>query len=89
MKTSENERQETVQQLSSKIEDYEKQTEQLQQNLADKDNERNSLNERANQVELELKNAIDDHTLTTTKYDALVVERDAEVQQTAHQAEER
>jgi len=60
---------------SSMIEDYQKQIGQLQQNLSEKDNERSSLSERLNKLELELKKTIDDHASTMTKYESLVKEQ--------------
>jgi chromosome segregation ATPase len=83
-----NERREKVEQLSSQFENYQKQIEQLQQNLCEKDNERSSLSERLNEVELELKKAIDDHASVKAKYESPIEERDALVgQQILHSTE--
>jgi septal ring factor EnvC (AmiA/AmiB activator) len=57
------------------VEDYQKQIEQLQQNLSEKDNERSSLSEHLNEVELELKKTIDDYASAMTKYESLVKEQ--------------
>jgi chromosome segregation ATPase len=70
-----NERQMKMEQLSSIVEDYQKQIEQLQQNLSEKDNERSSLSEHLNEVELELKKTIDDYASAMTKYESLVKEQ--------------
>ena len=48
--------------FSSIVEEHQKHIEQLQQTLFEKDNERNSLNQRLNELELELQKTIDDHT---------------------------
>jgi len=79
LKTSQNEidneRQMKIEQLSSIVEDYQKQIEQLRQNLSEKDNERSSLSERLNEVELELKKTIDDYASAMTEYESLVKEQ--------------
>ncbi len=92
MKTSqnelENERRENTEQLSSQFENYQKQIQELQQNISEKDNERNALSERLNDVELELKKTVDDHASVKAKYESLIDERDALVgQQTLHSTE--
>ncbi len=69
--------------------DYQKQIEELQQNLSEKDDERTSLSERLNEVELELRRALDDHASTTAKYELFVEERDALIKQEAHHSAER
>jgi len=69
-----NERREKIEQLSSQLEDYQKQIQQLQQNLFEKDNERQSISERLNEVELELKKAIDNQVSTMTRYELLAEE---------------
>jgi len=74
---------------SSIVEDYQKQIEQLQQNLSEKDNERTSLSERLDEVELELKKAIDDHASIAAKYETLIEERDALVGQKILHSTER
>jgi len=62
--------------------------EQLQQNLVEKDNERSSVSERLNEVELKLRKTLDDHASTMTECQSLVEERDALVeQQKLHSAE--
>jgi len=83
-----NERREKMEQLSSQSESYQKQNEQLQQNLSEKDNQHTSLSERLNEVELELKKAMDDHASTMAKYETLIEERNAlGEQQALHSAE--
>jgi len=84
-----NERRERLEQLCSKFENYQKQIEQLQENLSEKDNKRTSLSERLSEVEVELKNAIDDHALLKTKYETLIEERNALEAQHALQSAER
>ncbi len=72
-----NERREKVEQLSSQSENHQKQIQELQQNISEKDNERTSLSERLNEVELDLKKAIDDHASLKAKYETLIEERNA------------
>jgi len=84
-----NERRDKLEQLSSQSENYQKQIEQLQQNLSEQDHERTSLSERLNEVELELKKAIDDHASLKTKYQTLIEERNALKEQRALQSAER
>jgi len=84
----ENERREKTEQLSSQFENYQKQIQELQQNISEKDNERNALSERLNEVELELKIAVDDHASVKAKYETLIEERNAlGEQQALHSAE--
>ncbi len=85
----ENERREKVEQLSSQSEDYQNQIQQLEQNLFEKESERNSLNERLNEVELELNKTLDDHAMIISKYESVVEERDALVQEGARRSTER
>jgi len=83
-----NERREKVEQLSSQSENHQKHIQELQQNISEKDNERTSLSERLNEVELELKKAVDDHASLQGKYESLIEERDALVgQQILHSTE--
>ncbi len=84
-----NERREKVEQLSSQSENYQKHIQELQQNLSEKDNERSSLSERLNEVELELKKAVDDHVSLQAKYETLIEERNALVEQQALFSTER
>jgi uncharacterized protein (DUF3084 family) len=63
---------------SSIVEDYQKHIEQLQQNLFEKDNEINSLNQRLNTLELERQKIIDDHT---SKLQSIIQERDTLIEQ--------
>jgi flagellar biosynthesis chaperone FliJ len=74
---------------ASKIEDYEKQIEQLQQNLSQKDEERTLLQERLNEVELQLTKSSDDYASTIAKHELLLQERDSLVQQQLIQSTER
>ncbi len=74
---------------ASKIEDYEKQIEQLQQNLSQKDKERTLLQERLNEVELQLTKSSDDYASTMAKHESLLQERDSLVQQKSIQSTER
>ncbi|CAF1400921.1 unnamed protein product [Adineta steineri] len=66
---------------SSIIENYQKQIDQYQQNLVEKDEERNLLRERFNEVELEYQKIQNDNTLTTSKCESLEKERDALIEQ--------
>jgi len=89
----ENERREKVEQLSLLSENYQKQNEQLEQNISEKDNERTSLSERLNEVELELRKIRDEHALKLVKDEedlqSLVKERNALIeQQTLHSEEQ-
>ena len=58
--------------LSSPHENYQKQIEELQHNLSQKEDERSLLENRLNEVEHELKTTADDYASTTTKYESLV-----------------
>jgi len=71
--------------LISAIENQTAQIESLQQQ---KDQETNLLRERLNEVELELRKTLDDHALTMNKYQSLVEERTALVQQQSLQSED-
>ncbi len=51
------------------IEEHQNKIEQLEKNLFEKDNETNSLTQRLNELELELKRAIDDHKSKSNKYE--------------------
>jgi predicted nucleic acid-binding Zn-ribbon protein len=77
----------------SAIEDYEKQIDQLQQNLSHNEDERSLLRERLNEVELEFRKTVDDNTSTLTMYEeqlqSLVTERNALVEQQVRQSVER
>jgi len=84
-----NERQEKVEQLSLQSENYQKQIEQLQQNLSEQDHDRTSLSERLNEVELELKKAVDDHASVKAKYELLTEGQNALVEQQALHSTER
>lgn len=66
---------------ASIIEDYQKQVNQLQQTLSQKDEERSLLREHLNEVEVELRKAFDDHALTTDKYELLKQERDVLIEE--------
>ncbi|CAF1401674.1 unnamed protein product, partial [Adineta steineri] len=66
---------------SSIIENYQKQIDQYQQNLVEKDEERNLLRDRLNEVELEYQKIQNDNTLTTSKCESLEKERDALIEQ--------
>ncbi len=61
---------------NSMVEDYEKQIQELQLKLSEKDNERSALIVRLHEVEVELTKTLDDHTSTVTKYESLIKERD-------------
>jgi len=74
---------------ASKIEDYEKQIEELQHNLSQTDVERILLEERLNEVELQLTKSSDDYVSTVAKHESLLQERDALVQQQLIQSTER
>ena len=75
------------------IADYEKQIKQLQQKLSQNEDERTLLRERLNEVELELRQTLDDRASALTMYEqqleALVQERNALVEQQVHQSAER
>jgi len=91
--TLDNERQMKMEQLSSIVEDYQKQIEQLQQKLSEKDNEQISLGERLNEVELELRKTVDHHASKLIKYEedlqSLVQERNALLENQRHYSEEQ
>jgi septal ring factor EnvC (AmiA/AmiB activator) len=70
----------------SMLEEYQKYIEQLQQSLFEKDNEKNSLNQRLNELELELQKTIDDHT---SKLQSIIQERDALIEQERIHSEEQ
>jgi chromosome segregation ATPase len=72
LETSHNERQEKI----PSTEDYQKQIEQLQQNLSENEKERNALSERLSEVELELRKTIDEHESTMSQYESLLEARD-------------
>ncbi|CAM4859045.1 unnamed protein product [Rotaria socialis] len=76
----------------SAIEDSEKQIHQLQQKLSQNDDEKLLLRERLNEVELELRKVLDDHTSTRARYEeqlqSLITERDAIVEQQVLQSNE-
>ncbi|CAF3726526.1 unnamed protein product [Rotaria magnacalcarata] len=76
----------------SATEDSEKQIHQLQQKLSQNDDEKLLLRERLNEVELELRKVLDDHTSTRAMYEeqlqSLITERDAIVEQQALQSNE-
>jgi hypothetical protein len=74
---------------SSLIQDYQKEIDQLQQNLSQKDAQQTSLQEHLNQVELELKKVVDSHALAMNQYESLIQERDALVEQQVLQSAER
>ncbi|CAF1419954.1 unnamed protein product [Adineta steineri] len=59
-------------------EDYQKQIDQLQKHLSQKDEERSLLRERLNEVEVEFRKTLDDHESTVNKYEFLKQERDDE-----------
>jgi flagellar biosynthesis chaperone FliJ len=67
---------------SSIVHDYQKQIDQLQEKLSQKEDEQISLSERFNEVDLELRKAVNDHASAMVKYQSLVE------QQTLH-AEDR
>jgi predicted nuclease with TOPRIM domain len=74
---------------SSIIENYQKEIAQLQESLSRKDDERTLLRDRLNEVELELRKTLDDYASKMTKYESLVAERDALVEQEALRSAER
>ncbi len=74
---------------ASKIEDYEKQIEQLQHNLSQNDEERILLEKHLNEVELQLTKSSDDYASTIAKHESLLQERDSLVQQQSIQSTER
>ena len=67
---------------SSIVHDYQKQIDELQEKFSQKVDEQISLSERLNEVDLELRKAVDDHASAMVKYQSLVE------QQTLH-AEDR
>jgi chromosome segregation ATPase len=62
-------------------EDYQKQIDQLQQNLSQKDEERTLLREHLNNIELELRKTLDDHASTKSQFESITQERDTLVDQ--------
>ncbi len=77
---------------SSIVEEHQKYIEQLQGTLFEKDNQRNSLSERLNTLELELQRTVDDHTWKSNEYEeslqSLTQERDALIEQQAIHSKE-
>ena len=70
------------------IEDLRKEISQLQDNLSLKDDERILLQERLDEVELELSKTLNDQASTMSKYQSLVNERNVLIeQQTIHSTE--
>ncbi|CAF3453950.1 unnamed protein product, partial [Rotaria sp. Silwood2] len=53
----------------------------IQGNLSDKDQEKSLLEKRLNELELELKKTLNDHSLTMIKFESLAREHDVLVQQ--------
>jgi hypothetical protein len=85
---SQAERDRVEKQVQTEIEDYQKQIDQLQQILSQKDEERNLLREHLNNVELELRKTLDENISTMSILESIVEERDALVkQQTLHSVE--
>ena len=85
---SQAERDRIEKQLRTEIEDYQKQIDQLQQTLSQKDEERNLLREHLNNVELELRKTLDENISTMSILESIVEERDALAkQQVLHIAE--
>ena len=77
----------------STIEDQQNQINQLQQKLSANEDERTLLRERLNEVELEFRKTLDDHTAIITmneeQLESLVQERDALVEQQVLESAER
>ncbi len=75
------------------IGDYEKQIKQLQQKLSQNEDERSLLRQRLNEVELEFRKTLDDHSSTSAMYEeqfqSVVQERNTLVEQQALQSAER
>ncbi|CAF0830686.1 unnamed protein product [Adineta ricciae] len=69
---------------ASTADDYQKQVSQLQQALSQKDEERSLLREHLNEVEIELRKALDDNALVADKYELLKQERDVLVEESQH-----
>ncbi|CAF1419944.1 unnamed protein product, partial [Adineta steineri] len=69
-------------------EDYQKQIDQLQKHLSQKDEERSLLRERLNEVEVEFRKTLDDHESTVNKYEFLKQERDVLIEQHTSQTDE-
>ena len=78
---------------SSISEDYQNQINQLQQKLSANEDKRTLLRERLNEVELEFRKTLDDHTAIITmneeQLESLVQERDALVEQQVLQLVEK
>jgi hypothetical protein len=74
---------------SSLIQDYQKEIDQLQQSLSQKEGQQTLSQEHLNQVELELRKAVDSHALAMNQYESLIQERDALVEQQVLQSAER
>jgi predicted negative regulator of RcsB-dependent stress response len=74
------------------IEDYEKQIGQLQQALSQNEDERTLLRQRLNEVELEFRKTLDDHSSTSAMYEeqfqSLVQERNTLLEQQVLQSVE-
>jgi hypothetical protein len=73
--------------------EYEKQIKQLQQKLSQNEDERSLLRERLNEIELEFRKTLDDHSSISAKYEeqlrSAVQERNALVEQQVLQSAER
>jgi hypothetical protein len=74
---------------SAMIEYYQKQIEELHQNLFQTDEDRILLQERLDEVELQLTKSSDDYASTMAKHESLLQERDSLVQQQLIQSTER
>jgi predicted nucleic acid-binding Zn-ribbon protein len=77
----------------STIENSEQQIKQLHQKLSQQEDERTLLRERLNEVELEFRKTLDDHSSTSAMYEeqfqSLVQERNALVEQQVLQLAEK
>jgi len=71
------------------IGDYQKLIDQLQEDLSEKENERKTISEHLDEVELELKRILDNYASLLTKYGLVVEERDALIQEGASHLEKR
>jgi uncharacterized protein YlxW (UPF0749 family) len=74
---------------SSIIEDLQKEINELRKDLSEKNDERILLQEHLDDVELQLKNALDAQMSTMSKYQSLANERDAVIEQQILHSTER
>ncbi|CAF3690411.1 unnamed protein product [Rotaria sordida] len=78
LQTEYDDKQNEINELQSSLESYRY---QIQNNLSEKDQEKSLLQERLNEIELQLKKTLNDHSLTIIKFELLSRERDVLIEQ--------